>query len=175
MKKLECPNCGGSMEISDDRKKIICPYCDIIFPYVEPETRFFTRQYETVLSICSKYVPITVYVTVGESLKDYTCFKKSQKNLKIPEDADACLIFDTSVWGKCKKGFVLCTEGIYYRDDSRFKKQGFISYSDFRFCEIQIADYTLLIDDIEFTCDNDAALELSRLLTKIQEALINME
>ncbi len=96
-------------------------------------------------------------------------YSNTRKNLKIPNGEDIYLIWDATILGGVRKGFALCTTGLYYCT----KAPGFIDWERFSKVKIEKSAGGISIADEEFLCaiDDDMLKLLHNLQERIREKL----
>lgn len=162
---LRCPNCGGRLEININREKSFCPYCNSEFSVY----RKLNEKLEKVKKICFEFKDAEWYVAASENLKETQIYKKAQKHFRIPEEEDVFLICDTTVWDTCKKGFAICSNGLYLRGDG-MKKSKHLTWERFKTATIHGKD-ALVIEDVSFITSDTLVPQLEDLLKKIQRII----
>lgn len=182
-KQMKCSNCAGILLMSANGKEKICPYCDSVFivkenmcesgkQYVanEHSNSEETGQHitEIVRGICGKSGFESVYGKAGYSLGNYSKYKKAQTNFGIGKSEDIYLIFDATILGSCKKGFAICTTGLYYCSDG--KDAYVIRWDKFKSVGIRKEGGSIFIGSAEFLTAGDSK-ELYTILINIQENL----
>lgn len=179
--EMKCPNCAGTLQLSSDKTKKICPYCDAEFVIqVHSNTPEKTMKVNDnkpiprqdpasfINSICANSGFDSVYGAVGLSLIGTNKYNKAKKHFKFLDGEDAYLIFDATVLGSCKKGFAVCTTGFYYSADG--ENAYVISWDDFKNVNIYKEKGKLRINGKEFLTGNDGE-KLYTILTDIQRWL----
>ncbi len=101
---------------------------------------------------------------VPQSSKKY---QRAKLYFGIPEEDEIFLIYDSTVFGNCKKGFALCTSGFYYC----LSNSGNISWDKFALVKISKCISGLQIDKKEFTVETGVRNNLLTVLERIQNYL----
>lgn len=110
------------------------------------------------------------YCEIGEpiiaaSSKKYA---DAKVNFRIPDDEDVFLIYDATIFGGCRKGFAICTTGIYYYQS----RWGVVSWKEFKSTNISHSAFTgLLIGNESFNAGGGDGKNLLMILKTIQEYL----
>lgn len=132
------------------------------------EKKYSDYNTDYIIKACKNVVIKSSYCEVGNpiilksSSKKYT---NARANYKIPKSEDIFLIYDSTVFGTCKKGFAICTTGLYYND----KEVGYIEWKDFKNMTLSYGITGLKIGKtISFITDKDAK-NLIKILKYIQE------
>ena len=111
---IKCPNCGGDLEINLNREKSFCPYCNSEFSVY----RKLNEKLETVKELCYSFRDTESCVASSPYLEDTQICQKARKHFEIPLQQEVFLICDSTVWQTCKKGFAICSDGLYLRGDA---------------------------------------------------------
>lgn len=164
---LECPNCGGSLELSNNKKKCICPYCNSEFVVYQK----MNEQLETVKNFCLNYENIDSCIIAAENIKETKIYDKARKHFGIPEEDDVFLICDLTFWETCRRGFAICTSGFYCRGKGVKKSKSF-SWEEFKTLSIY-AKNALIVEDVCFITRDNLTANLEKLLKKIQRIVWN--
>jgi len=162
---LKCPNCGGRLEINLNRENSFCPYCDSEFSVY----RKLNEKLKKVKELCLEFKDTEFSVAASEDLKETQIYRKAQKNLGLPEKEDVFLIYDMTFWQTCKKGFAICTNGLYLCGNG-MKKSKHLTWEQFKTITIYGKD-SLVIGDIAFTTSDILVIRLKDLLEKIQQMI----
>lgn len=162
---LQCPNCGGRLEININRERSFCPYCNSEFSVY----RKLNEKLEKVKELCLGFKDSEWSVVASENLKETQIYKKAQKHLSIPEEEDVFLICDTTVWETCKRGFAICSKGLYLRGEG-MKKSKHLTWERFKTVSIHGKD-ELVIGDVCFIISDILVIRLKDLLEKIQQTI----
>lgn len=162
---LKCPNCGGRLEINLNREKSFCPYCDSEFSVY----RKLNEKLEKVKKLCYSYKNIDSSVTASPYIKETKVWQKAQKNLGIPIEEEVYLIFDTTVFGTCKKGFAICSSGLYLRGEASGRSQHF-TWEYYKTADIYGKD-ALVIGNASFITSDELVAQMLGLLKEIQKII----
>lgn len=180
--ELKCPNCAGSLQLSADGTRKICPYCDAEF-IIRPDTSAGidwensqeskaiqppVNPVEIVKPICANSGFDSIYGAVGHSLMGTGKYNNAKKNFGIANGEDAYLIFDATILGSCKKGFAVCTTGFYYSADG--STAFVITWDRFKSVDIVKTKWGLSVGGAEFNTGNDCE-KLYSILTDIKNNL----
>lgn len=102
---------------------------------------------------------------IGAASKKYA---DAKANFRIPDDEDIFLIYDATILGGCRKGFAICTMGIYYYQS----RLGFWDWEEFKSLNISHSAFTgLLIGKESFNASGADGKNLLMILKTIQEYL----
>ncbi len=95
-------------------------------------------------------------------------YADAKTNFRIPDDEDVFLIYDATILGGCRKGFAICTTGIYYYQS----RLGFWDWEQFKSVNVSHSAFTgLLIGNESFTASGGDGKNLVMILKTIQEYL----
>lgn len=181
--QIKCLNCGGTLQLSANGKEKNCPYCDSVFQIEEKTGDFDSRCIaggqesacetsrnfsEIVRNICGRCGFDSVYGKAGYSLENYGKYLKAKQYFAIGADEDIYLIFDATILGSCKKGFAVCTTGLYYCADGH--NAYVISWNQFKSVEIRKKAGNIFIGNAEFNAGTDSG-KLYKIFMDIQNAL----
>lgn len=178
--EVKCPNCAGTLQFSEDRTTKICPYCDAVFMIqsmqtantVDVKSDVKTVQIknptEIVQRICANSGFNSIYGAIGFSLIGTNKFNNAKKNFGIVNGEDAYLIFDATIFGGCKKGFAVCTNGFYYSANGL--NAYVITWNDFKAVSVVKRRGFLIVGNAEFNSGNDC-IKLYDILTSIKNSL----
>ena len=94
--------------------------------------------------------------------KSKRCFN-ARNNFDIPSEEEIYVIYDSTLLGGCRKGFAICSSGIYYKESEK----GFYSWDEFMRmnCELHITG--LRIGNEEFNTATDGR-KLNKILQEIR-------
>lgn len=177
-KELLCLHCGGSLILSPDRMYGICPYCDSSFLLTPDELQHLKETaglpplkynyLDIIKDFCTAHKPYDeLQLHVGRSLKHTLTYKKAKKALSFPNTDDAFLICDCTSLLTVKRGFALCTSGLYYAAGN--KKKGMFTWNEYKNLSIYSNEsYDLYLNDIHLDLLYEA-FELLSLLLAIQK------
>lgn len=110
------------------------------------------------------------YCEMGEPIMAASSKKyaDAKVNFRIPDDEDIFLIYDATILGGCRKGFAICTAGIYYCQS----RVGFWDWGQFKSINVSHSVFTgLLIGNESFTVSGGDGKNLLMILKTIQEYL----
>lgn len=71
--------------------------------------------YEDIREICNRHKIIDLYFYRNIPPKK---LKNALESLKIPEASEVIALYDNTVFGSCKNGLAICSDGLYWNDDS---------------------------------------------------------
>lgn len=108
------------------------------------------------------------YCTVGNPTVEPSAKKYSiaRRNFNIPDEDDIFLIYDSTVFGSCEKGFAICTSGIYYCQNVR----GYLDWAQFSKQNITCGFTGLKLANETFSMGTDGK-NISIILNTIKEHL----
>ncbi len=128
------------------------------------------KTYETdfIIQICNRDKINSTYCEVGHPviLASSKKYSDAKVNFQIPDKEDIFLIYDSTVFGGCRKGFAICTTGIYYCEN----KKGYIDWEQFRSVDISLGFSGLKIANELFVVSGSGK-QLLMILKSIQEYL----
>jgi len=109
----------------------------------------------------------SVYCEIGSPINPAYSkrYEKAKVYFNITDNEEIFLIYDATVFGNCKQGFALCTNGFYYCE----KKSGYLDWNQFRSVKISKSFFGLTIGDVSFNCDD--CKKIMMVLQGIQEYL----
>ena len=116
---------------------------------------------------CNSVKIDSIYCEVGQPVISVFSKKygKAQFYFEIPEEDSVFLILDATAFGSCKKGFAICTSGIYCCTG---KGGEYISWLDFKDCPLGTKGGRIVIGNKEFSTGGNEDKFLKILIT-IQE------
>lgn len=168
------------MKISQSFCIVILFIFQNIYCQQNKETTISNEKHISISDELKKEMLNTLKPMVSEGLYCYPeiprrAFKKCTKRMMIPEN-DILALCDTEIFGSGKKGLVIGTTGIYFKNDwtSALPGRFFISFSDFKnmkinktiLNEIQIGDF--YFDNTSGDCSSEFIVSL---LTNIQNKI----
>lgn len=162
---LTCPNCGGRLEINLNIEKSFCPYCNSEFSVY----RKLNEKLEKVKELCLNFQDIELTVASSENLKETQLYQAAKKRLELPAEENVFLICDFAFLQTCKKGFAICSDGLYLRGEG-MKKSKHLTWKQFKTTTIYGKD-SLVIGDVYFTTNMILVVRLKDLLEKIQQII----
>lgn len=112
----------------------------------------------------------SAYCEIGNPIMPVSSKKyaDAKVNFRIPDDEDVFLIYDATILGGCRKGFAICTTGIYYYQS----RLGFVSWKEFKSTNVSHSAFTgLLIGNESFNAGGGDGKNLLMILKTIQEYL----
>ena len=92
--------------------------------------------------------------------------KAARKHFNIPDSDNIYLVYDSTLFGSCKKGFALTSSGLYINDDAEV----ILHWDAFKNAKI-VSDNCLYINDLHFATNGRTGNELCTLLEEIQEQM----
>lgn len=162
---LKCPNCGGRLEININRAKSFCPYCNSEFSVY----RKLNEKLEKVKILCYDFRDTESCVTSSPYLESTQVCQKARKNFEIPLSEEVYLICDSTVWQTCKKGFAICSGGLYLRGDADNKSHHY-SWERFKTMDIYGRD-AFVIGEVSLVLPDMLVPRLMGLLKEVQQII----
>lgn len=71
--------------------------------------------YEDIREICNRHKIMDLYFYKSIPPKK---LKNASESLKIPEASEVIALYDNTTFGSCKDGLAICSDGLYWKDDS---------------------------------------------------------
>lgn len=195
LNKLECPNCGASLDTQYSVAVLECPYCGSQFQNpnaanaapaaaasVTPAPKAPSRpvhipspdEYPGIVHNCiNKHAANSAYILMGDKLdKTNRRYRSAYLEFRIPPNEECYLILDATVFGTCKAGFAVCAGGVYFKPNAGDTSLGtqFLPWNEFIHTKVTVEGGNLLFDHAGFNAAGDAAM-LRRLFTTIQKSL----
>lgn len=162
---LKCPNCGGRLEININRAKSFCPYCNSDFSVY----RKLNEKLDKVKKLCYDFVDTESCVVSSPYLESTQVCQKARKNFEIPLPEEVFLICDSTVWQTCKKGFAICSGGLYLRGDADNKSHHY-SWERFKTMDIYGRD-KFVIGEVTLALPDMLVPQLIGLLKEVQQII----
>ena len=162
---LKCPNCGGRLEININRSKSYCPYCESEFSVY----RRLNEKLEKVKQLCYSFRDTESCVISSPYLEATQVCQKARKNFEIPLSEEVYLICDSTLWQTCKKGFALCSGGVYLRGDADNRSHHF-SWERFKTMAIY-GNNALVIAEVSLILPDMLVPQLLGLLKEVQKII----
>ena len=162
---LKCLNCGGRLEINLNREKSFCPYCDSEFSVY----RKLNENLEEVKKLCYRFKDTESCVASSPYLETSQIGQKARKNFEIPLSEKIFLICDATVWQTCKKGFAVCSGGLYLRGNADNKSHHY-TWERFKTMDIY-GQNALVIGEVAFSLPDILVSKMMGLLKEIQRII----
>lgn len=89
--------------------------------------------------------------------------KSARKHFNIPAGDNIYMVYDSTLFGSCKKGFALTNNGMYINDDQEVH----LTWDEFKKARI-VSDNSLYINDICFTTATETGNNLCAFLEELQ-------
>ena len=162
---LKCPNCGGRLEININRAKSFCPYCNSEFSVY----RKLNEKLEEVKKLCYGFIDSDYCIVSSPYLDATQMGQKARNNFEVPISEKLFLICDTTMFQTCKKGFVICSGGLYLRGDAD-KKLHHYTWERFKTMDIY-GQSALVIGETAFNMSESIVPKVLGLLKEIQQII----
>lgn len=137
--------------------------------YDEREKKIESKDIKTILtSAFTNYKGDYTYCSIGLPItQKHPKYSSAIANFNISFGTEIYMIYDETILGTCKKGFVVCNQGIYYKQRNNV---GYISWNDFKDLRLS-PGLTLRIGNLEFaTMKKDCNIACSS-LSELQSML----
>lgn len=139
--------------------------------YDKQEEKIQAKDIKTILSVSFKdYIGDYTYCSIGTPISTgHAKYKSAINNFNLDVKNEIFMIYDESIWGNCKKGFLVTYQGIYHKQKNSV---GFISWDEFKTLKLS-AGLVLSIGSLDFaTLKKDCTIAYT-VLSNLQKMLMD--